>query len=483
MTKTQLIEYINTEAEYHPDYTIIDSQILPYPFKDLDTKEIRFSVAHIIKLENKTDDSKNHTALLAYDGNEFFFWCGDNFIDKTTSISLAAGSKMVAEAATKVKSNEGTATRLMNGLFHSYEKSSGCRFWASWKSKGTICRHVKHLLKVVDVENFIPVLEKEYDEYMDTSAKPTTSSSDDIAKMHRYAFKKHVLFTGRRGFGKTFGAYQYLDDQKIPSKNIFEVGGFEGLESIDLLGQNIPFVKEIKKEKKSVKLVANNSFSSEDSTEHIQDLVWMDGALTAAFRNASKGIKTVLLIDELLRIPSRELSILIASLTPDNKGFFTLRTRRILGLDKDGCGIEEVIKVKKENLWVVATTNIGSGYDVDDVDLALYDRFMIIHKAPVRSVIKTIIENEIKTKKYKTSLVSKLMEFYDKVEKYKKSSEVAHEVNTRHLTEAIEFSLDENDVGAVLKDMSLKWIDRNLDGEPDEVQNKLIHKTIDSIWK
>lgn len=478
MTTIELKSY-KSQGELHPDYDAISSYTTPFPFIDINTKEVRFSIAHVMKLKHKTDSSKNHTVVLAYDGNEYFFWCGDNFIDNTKTHTLKQATEIVNNAVSTLKNRLDEAKKLMNEIFHKEEESSGCRFWATWKSSKEICRHVKHFFHVIDWKT-IDNMETSYNLYM--SAVKIESSSD-IDKLKRYAFKKHVLIDGPKGFGKTYGVYDFLDAEKIPFENVFEVGGFEGLESIDLLGQNIPFVKEVKKANKSVVLKANNVFSSQDGTEHIQDLVWMDGALTAAFRNASKGIKTVLMIDELLRIPGRELSILVAALTPNNKGEFTLRTRRVIGLNEDGCGIEEVIKCKKENLWIVATTNIGADYDVEEMESALADRFMIIHKPANRDVIKNIIIKEVKNRKFKVDVVKKLMEFYDKMVDYKTSEEISKLINTRHLAEVVEFAIDESDVPNVVSDQILKWVDRDVDGKPNSTQFTLIEKTIQNIWK
>lgn len=85
----------------------------------------------------------------------------------------------------------------MSGLFHKEVESSGCRFWAIWKSSNEICRHVKHFLQVIDTES-IDNLET-YNLYM--SAVKIKSSSD-IEKLRRYAFKKHVLIDGPKGFAK-----------------------------------------------------------------------------------------------------------------------------------------------------------------------------------------------------------------------------------------------------------------------------------------
>lgn len=480
MTSKELYNYKKNEGKLDANYIVSNSYTTPYPFIDIDTNEIKFSIAHVMKLTNTTDSTKNHTVVLAYEGKEYFFWCGDNFIDNTKTHTMKKGKEIISEAIKEVKNNIAEASKQMNEIFHKETASSGCGFWRDWKSSGEICKHVKHFLSEIDSAT-IDSLEVIHNDYMN-AVKPS-SSSNDLQKLKRYAFKKHVLIDGPKGFGKTFEVYQFLDNEEIPSEDIFEVGGFEGLESIDLLGQNIPFVKEVKKQNKNIVLKANNVFSSQDGTEHVQDLVWMDGALTAAFRNASKGKKTVLMIDEILRIPGRELSVLVAALTPNNKGEFTLRTRRIIGLNEDGCGIEEVIKCSKENLWVVATTNIGAEYDVDEIESALADRFMIIHKGAERSVLKTILEGEIKNRKFKVSSVAKLMEFYDKMVSYKKTENISKIINTRHLTEIIEFAIDEADIPNVVNDQILKWVDRDMEGTPDHVQIKLITETISKVWK
>lgn len=482
MTKLELLNFKNKDAAFNTDYNATNTYTTPYPFIDNDTKEISFSIAHVMKLEHKSEP-KNHTVVLAYNGKGYFFWCGDNFVDNTKTHSIKKGKEIVAEAIKDLKNDMAVAEDLMKKLFHKEDASTGCRFWASWKSKGEICSHVKHFLKVID-ENTIDDLEVVYNNYM-TTAKPTVSTAftSSNKKLQRYAFKKHIMIDGPKGFGKTFGVYQFLDDEKIPSENIFEVGGFEGLESIDLLGQNIPFVKEVKKQNKSITLKANNVFASQEGVEHIQDLVWLDGALTAAFRNASKGQKTALMIDEILRIPGRELSILVAALTPNNKGEYTLRTRRIIGLNEDGCGIEEVLKCKKENLWVVSTTNFGAEYDIDEIESALADRFMIIHKGADRNEVKTVIEGEVAKRKFKSDCSKKLMEFFDKMVAYKKTETISKLINTRHLTEIIEFAIDEADIPNVVNDQILKWVDRDTEGSPDATQTKLITETISSIWK
>ena len=75
------------------------------------------------------------------------------------------------------------------------------------------------------------------------------------------------------------------------------------------------------------------------------------------------------------------------------------------------------------------------------------------------------------------------MEFFDKKVAYKKTETISKLINTRHLTEIIEFAIDEADIPNVVNDQILKWVDRDTEGSPDATQTKLIVETISSIWK
>mgnify|MGYP000698800720 CR=1 FL=1 len=82
--------------------------------------------------------------------------------------------------------------------------------------------------------------------------------------LERYAFKKHIMLSGPAGKGKTYEASKWIHDNGYEMEFI---AGHSGIESIDLLGY---WVKK-----------------------GDGNLVWMDGALTAAFRKAQKN-KTIL---------------------------------------------------------------------------------------------------------------------------------------------------------------------------------------------
>jgi len=235
------------------------------------------------------------------------------------------------------------------------------------------------------------------------------------------------------------------------------IGGHEAIEAIDFLGYYI-------------------------KTE-TGSLVWKDGGLTSAFRRAAKGEKVVLFIDEMLRIPKRELNILVAALTPDSSGNFNLRTARAINVtvDVDGTGIanEEIISVDSTTLWAIGTTNAGAGYSVDTIDEALADRFRTIIKTTNEKEMKTILDSYIKTKGYSKTLIGKLMKFYKQFHDMKKSGELTKVLNIRHLVEAITLSDREDQIIDMLMDLIPTITTQDVHGHPNESQQATIETLLE----
>ncbi len=282
-------------------------------------------------------------------------------------------------------------------------------------------------------------------EKMKAGAVGTASGS----KLDHYAFRKHLLIQGEKGGGKTYMVDKMIKDNKFITEFI---GGHEAIEAIDFLGFYI----------------------KTDSGS----LVWKDGGLTSAFRLAAKGEKVVLFIDEMLRIPKRELNILVAALTPDSDGKFNLRTSRAVDItvDADGTGIanEEVISIDSSDLWAIGTTNAGAGYSVDTIDEALADRFRTIIKTTNEKEIKAILGGYVKDKGYGKSVVPALMKFYKSFHDMKKSGELTKVLNIRHLVEAITLSDDENQIIDMLTDLIPTIVTSDVHGMPNESQQAIV---------
>ena len=274
-------------------------------------------------------------------------------------------------------------------------------------------------------------------------------------KLAKYEFKKHLLIQGEKGGGKTYMVSKLLEDRADEFASV-DIRGHEGMEAIDLLGYYI----------------------KTDSG----GLVWKDGPLTSAFRSAASGTKTILSIDEMLRIPKRELNILVGALSPNSSGEFKLDTNQAedIEIDDDGHAIAktETLVVKKDMLWCIGTTNAGAGYAVDTIDEALADRFRTIIKRVGEKEMKKILEKTAKDYGHDKSTVTKLMKFYKGFNALKDSGELTKLLNLRHLAEILEFS-ENNDIAEAAEDLIPTLTTMDQHGYPNETQQAIIEGLIE----
>ena len=243
--------------------------------------------------------------------------------------------------------------------------------------------------------------------------------------------------------GKSYKVTKYADEHHA---KVVQLNGHSGIEAIDILGYNIR--------------ASDGSF------------VWLDGPLTEAFRIAQTE-PVILIIDEFLRIKGKELNIFISSLTPNASNQFVLNTSRVIDI-KDGIGRTEVLKVPAENLWVVATTNVGSDYDTDDIDLALADRFVTFDLNMQEDVVHSILASvNADNHNYDESHITKLVNFFKSIEALVKAQELPHGINTRHLTKVLKLAKDPKEFKSYLLDFVANVVSRQTDGNLNEAEVKI----------
>ncbi len=287
--------------------------------------------------------------------------------------------------------------------------------------------------------------------------KVTAEIKGNIAE--HYMFRKHILLQGQKGQGKTYQVDKLLRAQAI---DVEYIAGHEGIEAIDLQGYLI-----------------------KDDTGN---LIWKDGVVTAAFRKATQGKKCALFIDEMLRIPKRELNFLVGILTPDSEGFLNLRTGRVshtvdhIGPDGKTHKVaeEEILRVKQSMLWAVGTTNAGAGYAVDNIDEALADRFRTIIVSMSEKEMLGIVQDRLKEKGFAISMAKKLMEFYKNFNMLRDSGELTKTTSVRHLVEVIDLSDDEDMIPIMLKHLIPTLTDQDTNGEPNSSQEAIIEELIEN---
>ena len=445
MNRRELLKQIKYPPKFSSNYQSISFGFgyTPYPDNNVVVASAYVGALYYNKFKNKKT-GKIFNSIIAYNGKDYTLRCGDIFLEARLS------TKRANDLATNAVHffDDKYKYKLKKELNNTYGLL-GCD--GECESLDMMCEHKDLLLNTLTSE-IIREIEQLYfyiqEGYLESMNQPANINS----LFKRYAFKKHVLIEGEKGSGKTYLIHNWCEKVKIPE--IF-LGGHEQLESIDFLGHYI---------------------QDKDGS-----FLWKDGALTEAFRVAASGKRVVLIIDEILRIPKRELNILIYSLIAYNNNYI-LRTGRAIA-QKDGIATEETIYAPKNKLWVVGTTNIGAGYAVEEIDEALADRFRLIRKDSTRAEMEKILIKYAKIKKYSKTSVLRLIRFFTEMRRFKSQDILNKIINIRHLVEAIEYAPLEGEIPDVLQETILAWVDRDIDGYPLIAQTEIIEKLIREIWE
>ena len=455
MTKKELLTLKKTASQNNPHFKLVKKGFADEAFisKYLTLNKHQFNTSYFCVYSLFTNEHVNFVTVLSYYSDQYILKCSDPYLEGT--LNKQTLDKLIHSVLDKESAPyTGQLASSLKSNFGIVPKSTNCPFnQNNFVSVGPVCDHISQFLHDLSAE--IPdELYKSYSKKkVESKAQSNGNHSTPLGnKFERYAFKKHILLEGDKGSGKTHFATQWGKEKAI--KQIF-VGGHEQFESIDFLGH---FIQR-----------KNGS------------LLWKDGALSQAFRLAQKGIKTTLIIDEILRIPKRELNLLISALSPIQDKYI-LRTGRATD-EKDDIAIEEVLFAPVENLWVIGTTNVGDSYAVDEIDEALLDRFKPIRKDTNEDEIQSILIETAMHKRFRMEIVHELMAFYKKMEHMRKTKLLHHLVNLRHLREALDFAKDEEEVKEIIEDSVLLWIDRDADGQPNAEQMATVKSVISAIWK
>ena len=315
------------------------------------------------------------------------------------------------------------------------------------------CKHVNTLLQShseATLRGLLDELSERHAAYIGGTVRaPEAESTDSV--LEELAFRVPILLEGERGSGKTHEAMAFAKESGHP---LVLLQGHESLESIDMLGYP----------------VHGTGFGG---------AVWKDGRLSEAFRQAAKS-KVVLIVDELLRIPQRQLSVFLGALTPFDDTY-RLNTGRIVEV-VDGIGREECLECPTENLCVIATTNIGAEYAVDALDPALAERFHIVRKDTSRDDVVRVIGGLASERGFSAGLAAKMANFLDKMKELLKQNFIVRAPTTRTLARALMLARDEKDVAAWLSKSALTWVGRDTDGRPVLEQVESVDKVINTIF-
>jgi|GEM_PF-2638862 len=433
---------------------VMSGSALLYPFKDIDKAAVSLASVRVWRVDNAAN-GHHHNVVLAcrkLDGNnDYAVWCGDGFLEG--SMKKETPEERIAAALASHKSlAPGTVSALKAAAgVLSAMKSDGCNFWSLHKT-GKLCKHCMHVLATSVNQVVADGLAEFLDAAIDdgpASGVPETAPSVDWHD--RLPFAVPVLLQGDRGSGKTHEVFAFARERSVP---LVLMGGHEGIQAIDMLGHLVPY--------------------------GTGTLVWKDGPLAEAFRRASSE-KVVLLIDEILRVPQRELSVLLTALSPI-EGHYQLPTGRMVEVT-DGVGSQEVLRCPVSNLAVFATTNVGGQYAVDEIDPAIAERFVVFQKDTEEAVLRAILQGVVDARGWKKKAVDGLIKFYRELNALVAAGSLNRGPTTRTLVRAVELATSEAELALTIQWQSLLWVDLDSRGKPDAEQVRVVNAAIEECFK
>lgn len=425
-----------------------------YPFQELGTPNVYLASAQVFRVHN-TVKNTNHAVVISYCKEMgIAFWCGDGFLEGGKSYTSAKCDAVVKKAVKGIKDGAKRAelSKCIMDKFAYVPKSDGCHFWATWNKNQVPCKHVAKVIQTFDT-GAINRIDELINFYNDGLKEPSAQSSDlslDEALAH-YAFSKHVIVEGDKGSGKTYKSTQFLK-----SYDTIRFDGNSSVESIDLKGYLIRY--------------ADN--------EGVERTTWQDGALAQAFRQASKGVKTVLFVDEIGRIEGKALDIFVSALTPDCDDNYSFNTGRVIDVI-DGVAKTEVLNVPSSHLWVVGTTNAGADYNLAEFESAFQDRFRILRLDSSLEDIKSIL----KARGLEKSVCGVLLKLYQKLCKLKSQNILTSAPNTRHMVEIAMLAKSDSDMINEARRTMHQWVGKNMsDGRMLDDEVNAVNRVIEDVF-
>ncbi len=268
----------------------------------------------------------------------------------------------------------------------------------------------------------------------DFQPKSSVSSSEfDIA----YEMKLPMLLYGVTGAGKSHSVLEFV--KKLQSENpeveFFQINMSSGLEDIDLLAKMIP--------------------DPESGKWTIRD-----GELWRAFKTATQK-PVIILIEELTRSTKSARNLFLKAMDSVS-GKYHLQNF-VTG---------ESVEVPVENIWWVATANIGYS-DTEEVDPALMRRFLITKFVDYdlekeKKIVAEILGNEEEAEKIIEKIVKPIRKAYE-------SGQIPYPIDTGTLKV---FATLYHRTGDLMKSAQMTFMYRIVDvdssGKPSEEQIQLL---------
>lgn len=454
-SKKSLLTEAAARAKVDSQYDVTESLLVALPFREQKTSAFHRVAAYIERLENVTG-TKAHTTILAFDGENWWWWCADSFL--AGKYSARERDEALKVATTKAEEAQ------MRGLYGRF-KDTGCGFW---KHGGEHCKHTDNMCASI-TEEMLEQLEALFHGEATVKKKGRRSPKEFIEKR---MFKKHVKLEGPKGGGKTYLARTIAKEH---ADVVINIAGSEKVDSAELEGHLVPHAERVASKGQG------GLFESNETV--IQTFIFKYGRLARGFRAAAAGKKVIVVIDEMYRIPPEQMQLLVTALSPF-EGHYILPISNMVESEhewEDGL-VEEELRAPVENLMVIGTTNVGANYIVDGIDEALQDRFHTVQVPEDAELIESVVKERLAKRGFKPHCKSKILSFLEKMKRLQLDKQITREINLRHIAEIIDVAVDEDDLAETAFEMHTQWASLIVDGVYDPIEVKMIEKVIEASF-
>lgn len=262
-------------------------------------------------------------------------------------------------------------------------------------ASGRLCLHTSHTLAHIlqtqvelGVEDWPAKLE---DILQGSGSAPEEEGSEEITTavkllLDSYRAGRAVLLVGPKGTGKTYAAGEFA---KLQDAVYIEVPCAPDTEKWNLFKHTVP--------------EGGNYFQ-------------VDGPISEAAKRAACGEKVVLVLDEFLNLNPVYQTMLNSMLSRREGDTYHVYTGGLIH-NPDGSTSYETIVVPIENLFVVATGNLGDKYGVDSINPSVRRRFRVkwLHASVDASM--EIVRIALRKNDMPEELANPIQDLMDKIQK------------------------------------------------------------------
>lgn len=320
--------------------------------------------------------------------------CGD---PQTNGDVTGQGKQLAVDLKEQVSSK--VTQQLLASAWEGTVDFDPCGFLSMLKRTGRYCTHTAHVLGTVKASQ-LQKMASDLQLWFAGEEEESESLFPEEAAFYDSAFIQHVLLAGERGSGKTFLARQaakkfeaeYLEMQMHPSMEAWE-------------------------------------FRAHDRAWN-GAIYTVLGKLAEAVHLIQQGKRVILVLDEFLNMNPVYTSVINSPLSLTERDTYIIETGKIID-QGDGIGTLETVEVPANMLWIVATSNIGARYNLDQIAPSVRSRFQIILMNTDSKRTEAIVEQLLLQYKMPSELAPRFEKFISAGLQMTKQNLLDEEVTTR----------------------------------------------------